>query len=206
MQFIIFAYVRQKIMDLKMEDFAFMNIDDKIKKFEQSCERLAQIDAEKLNEKLNIEIEEQIESELAEYVKKQENSYKKQCEKIVKDFNKSLFEYEIECKKNVQNVKEIINKELKEETKKRLELLVNKEEYFQLLLKKIKDSLEVANNDSSSVVFITNRDFQKYNHVLQEYNIKMEQLDDFYIGGCKLKNEKLGIMVDNTLKTSLDEI
>lgn len=183
-----------------------MNIDDKIKKFEQSCERLAQIDAEKLNEKLNIEIEEQIESELAEYVKKQENSYKKQCEKIVKDFNKSLFEYEIECKKNVQNVKEIINKELKEEAKKRLELLVNREEYFQLLLKKIKDSLEVANNDSSSVVFITNRDFQKYNHVLQEYNIKMEQLDDFYIGGCKLKNEKLGIMVDNTLKTSLDEI
>ena len=34
-----------------------MDLDNKIKKFEQSCERLAQIDAEKLNEKINTEIE-----------------------------------------------------------------------------------------------------------------------------------------------------
>ena len=39
-----------------MEDFTFMDLDNKIKKFEQSCERLAQIDAEKLNEKINTEI------------------------------------------------------------------------------------------------------------------------------------------------------
>ena len=30
-----------------------MDLDNKIKKFEQSCERLAQIDAEKFNEKIN---------------------------------------------------------------------------------------------------------------------------------------------------------
>ena len=53
-----------------MEDFTFMDLDNKIKKFEQSCERLAQIDAEKLNEKINTEIEEQINVELTEYVKK----------------------------------------------------------------------------------------------------------------------------------------
>lgn len=60
-----------------------MDLDNKIKKFEQSCERLAQIDAEKLNEKINTEIEEQINVELTEYVKKQEASYKKQCDKII---------------------------------------------------------------------------------------------------------------------------
>ena len=99
-----------------------MDLDNKIKKFEQSCERLAQIDAEKLNEKINTEIEEQINVELTEYVKKQEASYKKQCEKIVKDYNKALFEYEVECKKNVQNVKNIIKKELKEEVKRKLQI------------------------------------------------------------------------------------
>ena len=112
-----------------------MDLDNKIKKFEQSCERLAQIDAEKLNEKINTEIEEQINVELTEYVKKQEASYKKQCEKIVKDYNKALFEYEVECKKNVQNVKNIIKKELKEEVKRKLQIFTEKEEYLKYLIK-----------------------------------------------------------------------
>ena len=47
-----------------------MDLDNKIKKFEQSCERLAQIDAEKLNEKINTEIEEQINVELTSYSNK----------------------------------------------------------------------------------------------------------------------------------------
>ena len=183
-----------------------MDLDNKIKKFEQSCERLAQIDAEKLNEKINTEIEEQINVELTEYVKKQEASYKKQCEKIVKDYNKALFEYEVECKKNVQNVKNIIKKELKEEVKRKLQIFTEKEEYLQYLIKTINDSLSVVNNDCFSIIFVTNNDKQKYEEVLNRYNIKIDVLDNDFIGGCKLKNDKLGVIIDNTLKTNIDEI
>ena len=163
-------------------------------------------DAEKLNEKINTEIEEQINVELTEYVKKQEASYKKQCEKIVKDYNKALFEYEVECKKNVQNVKNIIKKELKEEVKRKLQIFTEKEEYLQYLIKTINDSLSVVNNDNSSIIFVTNNDKQKYEEVLNRYNIKIDVLDNDFIGGCKLKNDKLGVIIDNTLKTNLDEI
>ena len=160
----------------------------------------------KLNEKINTEIEEQINVELTEYVKKQEASYKKQCEKIVKDYNKALFEYEVECKKNVQNVKNIIKKELKEEVKRKLQIFTEKEEYLQYLIKTINDSLNVVNNDNSSIIFVTNNDKQKYEEVLNRYNIKIDVLDNDFIGGCKLKNDKLGVIIDNTLKTNLDEI
>ena len=163
-----------------------MDLDNKIKKFEQSCERLAQIDAEKLNEKINTEIEEQINVELTEYVKKQEASYKKQCEKIVKDYNKALFEYEVECKKNVQNVKNIIKKELKEEVKRKLQIFTEKEEYLQYLIKTINDSLSVVNNDCSSIIFVTNNDKQKYEEVLNRYNIKIDVLDNDFIGDLGL--------------------
>ena len=41
-----------------------MDINEKIKRLEESCERLAKDDAERLNEKIDKEIEEQIESDL----------------------------------------------------------------------------------------------------------------------------------------------
>lgn len=182
-----------------------MNIDDKIKKFEQSCEKLAQMDAEKLNEKINNEIEEQIETELEEYIKKQEIAYKKQCEKVVKEYNKSLFEYEVECKKSIQNVKDIINRELKDEIVKRLQVFTDRQEYVQYLLKNINDALKVVDNDSTSVIYVTKKDSEKYFEVLNKYNFQIGQLDDCFIGGCKVKSDKLGVVVDNTLKSNLDE-
>ena len=46
----------------------------------------------------------------------------------------------------------------------------------------------------------------KYEEVLNRYNIKIDVLDNDFIGGCKLKNDKLGVIIDNTLKTNIDEI
>ena len=175
-----------------------MDIDDKIKKFEQSCEKLAQIEAEKLNEKINNEIEGQIESELEDYIKKQEVIYKKQCEKIVK-------EYKVECKKNIQNVKDIINRELKEEIKRKLQVFTDGQEYIQYLVKNINDALKIVDNDNCSVIYVTKKDSEKYLETLSKYNLKIEQLDDCFIGGCKIKNDKLGVVIDNTLKSNLDE-
>ena len=58
-----------------------MDINEKIKRLEESCERLAKDDAERLNEKIDKEIEEQIESDLEEYEKNKsfliKNSVKK---------------------------------------------------------------------------------------------------------------------------------
>ena len=99
-----------------------------------------------------------------------------------------------------------IKKELKEEVKRKLQIFTEKEEYLQYLIKTINDSLNVVNNDNSSIIFVTNNDKQKYEEVLNRYNIKIDVLDNDFIGGCKLKNDKLGVIIDNTLKTNLDEI
>ena len=100
----------------------------------------------------------------------------------------------------------IENEELKEEVKRKLQIFNEKEEYLQYLIKTINDSLNVVNNDNSSIIFVTNNDKQKYEEVLNRYNIKIDVLDNDFIGGCKLKNDKLGVIIDNTLKTNLDEI
>ena len=100
----------------------------------------------------------------------------------------------------------IENEELKEEVKRKLQIFTEKEEYLQYLIKTINDSLSVVNNDNSSIIFVTNNDKQKYEEVLNRYNIKIDVLDNDFIGGCKLKNDKLGVIIDNTLKTNLDEI
>lgn len=183
-----------------------MDIDEKIKKFEQSCEKLAQIDAQRLNEKLNREIEEQIESDLDEYIKKQEVSYNKQCEKVVKEHNKSLFDYELECKKNIQNVKKIINRELKEEVERRIIDFSNKEEpYIQYLIRSIESALNVVENHNSSVIYVTKRDYERYRELLMKFGVEINCLEDSYIGGCKIVNADSGIIVDNTLKSNIEE-
>lgn len=181
-----------------------MNMDEKIKKFEQSCEKLAKCDAEKLDNKLNNEIEEQINLELEEYVKKQENAYKKQCEKIVKDYNKLIFDYEVECKKNILNVKNIIKKNLISELESALYNFINQKEYTEFLAKSISEVLEATGNDENSIIYITNKDYQTNKDILQKYNFKFEIIDNYYIGGCKLENKKIGVSIDNTLRCRLE--
>lgn len=183
-----------------------MDINEKIKRLEESCERLAKDDAERLNEKIDKEIEEQIESDLGEYEKKQELSYKKQCEKIVKKYNKDLFDYEIECKKNVQNVKNIIKRELKEEAERRLIKFLSDSDYERFLAKCINSVLEKVDNDMESILYLTKSDMDKYAEELRKYNIKVKELDNYFIGGCKLENLQKGIIIDNTLKSNLDDI
>ena len=34
--------------------------------------------------------------------------------------------------------------------------------------------------------------------LLQKYNFKFEIIDNYYIGGCKLENKKIGVSIDNT--------
>lgn len=182
-----------------------MNIDEKLKRFEESCEKLALCDAERLDNKLNSEIEEQINLELEEYVKKQEFSYKKQCEKIVKEYNKFLFDYEIECKKNILNVKSIIRKNLIDEVEEALYRFVDQKEYIEFLAKSITEVLEVVNNDINSVIYITNKDYIANKLALQKYNFEFRFIDNYYIGGCKLENRKLGITIDNTLRYRLEK-
>ena len=64
-------------------------------------------------------------------------------------------------------------------------------------IKTINDSLSVVNNDSSSIILVTNNDKQKYEEVLNRYNIKIDVLDNDFIGGCKLKNDKFGNAYEN---------
>jgi vacuolar-type H+-ATPase subunit E/Vma4 len=33
--------------------------------------------------------------------------------------------------------------------------------------------------------------------------LQIKELDEFFIGGCKVENEKIGVIIDNTLKTKM---
>ena len=56
-------------------------------------------------------------------------------------------------------------------------------------------------------LYITKQDEQKYKSKIKECypKIKINTIDNSYIGGCKCFSKDLNIFIDNTLKLSIEE-
>lgn len=183
-----------------------MNIEEKVKVFEESCQRLLQREITSLNKNIDFEIEKQIKDELEEYEKKEEIVYHKNLEKLEKDYNKQIYSLQMETKKEVLNVKKKLQKELRTEVEVCLKNFTNTPEYEKFLFNRIEETLQKIEYTENCNLGITNQDYQKYASQIQEkYSFTLFMIDEKYIGGCILEDKQAGIYMDNTIQNSIDE-
>ena len=78
-----------------------MNIEAKLQDFEKSLNRISNEDYNKIEKKIEEEIQDGIREELSEYENKKQIAYDKYVQKMEKDFNKKIFNYEMNCKKEI---------------------------------------------------------------------------------------------------------
>ena len=182
----------------------FMNLENKLKDFEESCLRLASKETEILKEDIKKEIEEQLKVELNEYAQKKEWNFNKTMEKMEKDYMKDIFLFQTECKKEILRAKQEVELDLKNQVIQLLENYTNTEQYKLFLFNKIENLLKKVKDVSNIKICIVSKDFEKFASELKEkFNSKIEEMDKSCIGGCILKSNE--VYIDDTLLNSVLE-
>ena len=183
-----------------------MNNQEKIKIFQESCQRLLNREVAELSKKIDTEIEQQIKDELQEYQEKEEFAYQKKLEKLEKDYNKQIYSLEMESKKDVLNQKKLIHKDLNKEVIQILKDFTKAPEYESFLMKRIEESIQKLENTNHAILGIVKQDEERYgNKIREKYQIEIKIIDDKFIGGCLLEDEMAGLAIDDTIQNSIDE-
>lgn len=183
-----------------------MGINEKLKKFEQSIKNTSNDEYEKINENVEEEIKNSIEQEIQEYEEKKYANYLKNVQKIEKDFNKKVFNYEMNSKKQIIDEGNRLREMMKDEAILKLKDFTNNEKYEKFLFKSIDQGFSKMDTFKGTCIGITKKDIEKYQkNISQKYNLNIKEIEDKYIGGCILENNEQGIIIDNTLLNMIDE-
>lgn len=183
-----------------------MNDQEKIKVFEESCQKLLNREVAELNKKIDTEIEQQLKDEIQEYQEKEELAYQKKLEKLEKDYNKQIYSLEMETKKEVLNQKKLIHKDLNKEVIHLLKDFTKTSEYEDFFMKKVEESIQKLENTEHAILGIVKQDEERYGkQIRKKYQIEVKIIEDKYIGGCILEDEMAGLAIDNTIQNSIDE-
>lgn len=183
-----------------------MKIEEKMKIFEASCQKLLQKETMELNKNIDSEIEKQIKDELEEYEQKEELAYHKRLEKLEKDYNKQINAGQMESKKEILNAKKNWQKDLKKEVENRLKQYTNLPEYETFLFGRIEETLKKTETTQNCMLGITQQDYERFaTKIQQKYQINLYTIANSYMGGCVLEDKQAGIYIDNTLQNSMEE-
>ena len=184
-----------------------VDIEKKLKLLEDSSIESAKNDFQLLQDKINNNIQEKTSENINNYRDVLADKYENEVNKIIRNFNKEVFEYEKASKMKIINFKENLINNLKSKIRRNLEDFVKSPEYKDYLIKNIKTTLEKAYFQSSFCkVYIVERDFYLFkDDILSYFNIQLDKITNSNIGGCLVINEQAKISIDNTIKNNIEE-
>ena len=177
-----------------------LEIESKLKKFQEVCLDMSNKDKQKLEDTLNKKAESKIQKEIDLYSKKLNSKLEREKIKLEKDFHKKNIDLQLKAKKQLLSEKERENQKLFHDCINSLKNYVNTNEYTNLLHQILENSLNYLDNTDNLTIYVTNRDVNKIN--FSNYG-KVKTLEDNYIGGLILENNDM--IIDNTFLTSLKE-
>ncbi len=174
---------------------------EKIEKIKKSCVEIAKRELAVLKEENTSYANEKISKMIEDYQDVLSIKYANELNKIEREYNRNLFDYEMEGNVSLNKFKAKLFDNIKTEVIKNLKEFTDSKEYKKYLIKNIEKTL---NNIDKGIIYITEKDFKKFKDELEKlFNTKIDKIDDTNIGGCMVVNNK--ISVDNTIKNNIEE-
>lgn len=191
-----------------------VDINKKIEKIEKNCIETAKKELSLLKSENDTFSEEEIQKKVDNYKNELSKKYEFEVNKIKREYNRSLFDYEMNQKKKVSEHRDSLIKEMENKIISEFKNFVNTPEYEDYLVKCVV-MLEMMIKDNEYTLFITEDDYNKYYQKYLErknlaeevesrkLNIKLDKISNDYIGGCIILDEKNKMSIDNTIKTNI---
>ena len=184
-----------------------MDIEKKLKNVEDNCINLAQKDADELKKATEKERAEKIADFISKYKEELEMKLNKEMANLNKNYNHSIFTLKKEGQIKVENFKKSKIRELKNKILDKYNDYKNTEEYKYDLISRIKATMGKAGEGSRFEIMVVENDYNNYIEMLKNefVNIDIKQLSNDYIGGCIIFNKDKKMLIDNTIRTVLEE-
>ena len=178
----------------------------KIEKLENNCITTAKNENEELK-KENTEIETKLlEEKISNYKYEIQKKQNEEFGKLLRDYNKNIFIYNMESKKKITQFKDTLILNIHKNLIERFFEYTESDDYINYLKNNVRQVLERVKNTEDCKIFITKRDIQKYrDELMREFGVEVDEISDENIGGCMLVNIKEKISIDNTLKNNIFE-
>ena len=178
----------------------------KIEKIENSCINTAKNENNELK-KENDEIEKKLlDEKIANYEAELEKKLTSEFGKMLRDYNKNIFEYSMDSQKKITQFKDTLALNIYKVLIQRFLGFTESPEYLEFLKNNIRQVLEKVEEPENCKIFITAKDIKRYREELMtEFCIDIDEISDENIGGCMLVNIKEKISMDNTLKNNIYE-
>jgi len=178
----------------------------KIEKLENNCITTAKNENEELK-KENTEIETKLlEEKISNYKYEIQKKQNVEFGKLLRDYNKNIFIYNMESKKKITQFKDTLILNIHKNLIERFFEYTGSDDYINYLKNNVRQVLERVKNTEDCKIFITKRDIQKYrDELMREFGVEVDEISDENIGGCMLVNIKEKISIDNTLKNNIFE-
>lgn len=116
-----------------------MDVNEKLERFGQSLEDVSNKEYREIEEVVEQEIKSGIEQEITEYENKKKINYEKTIQRIEKDYNKKVFSYELNCKKQIIDEGKKLKEKIKAEAISKLKEFINTEKYKDVLINSIEE-------------------------------------------------------------------
>ena len=118
-----------------------MDVNEKLQQFGQSLEEISNKEYKQIEQEVDNEIKTGIEEEIKEYENKKQANFDKTSQRIEKDYNKKVYNYEIQCKKEIIDEQKNLKENLKNEIRNRLVEFVKNDRYQDVLIKSIDERI-----------------------------------------------------------------
>lgn len=181
------------------------NLEQRLERIEKIALENARKDLKQIKDENDYNTSLKLEEISENYREYLADKYENELKKIDRDYNKEVYDFEIDERIRLKNFKENILKGIKSNIINQITLFVNSNEYKDYLFKNVNLAFNKINADNT-ILYLTQKDIERYASQIQEIiEIKIEKMDDKYIGGSMLLNKDKKISIDNTLLTSIEE-
>ena len=182
-----------------------IDIDKKIDKIEKNCLEMARKELSNIKTENDEISEEKILEKVNIYKEELAQKYENELNKLEREFNRNIFDYEMNQKMQVSNLKKTIIQEKEEKIKLEFGQFTNTSEYKYYLLRNIERVLSKIKSKKCTI-FITEKDYDKYyKDISMAFNNFVDKIDNDNIGGCVIIDAQNKVSIDNTLKNNIAE-
>jgi vacuolar-type H+-ATPase subunit E/Vma4 len=184
-----------------------MDLEKKLKNVEDNCINLAKKDAEALRKTTEKERDEKIAEYIAKYKEELDAKLNKEIALLNKNYNHDVFNMKKEGKIKIENFKKNKLRDIKRKILDKFNDYKKTDEYKYSLISRIKATMEKAGEGTSFEIMIVENDYNNYIEMIKNEfsNIDIKQISDDFIGGCLIFNKDKKMLIDNTIKTVLEE-
>ncbi len=181
-------------------------ISRKLEKIKNNCINTAKQENAELKLENDKTEKELLEKMIAEYEFEVQKKFENEINKLNRDYNKNIFNYDMESRRKLTKFKDTLILYIHKILIEKFVQFSGTEEYREFLRNNVRQVLSKVNSNENCTIFVTNKDMEKYgNDLKNEFGVEVQTIEDSYIGGCMLVNDRERVSIDNTLKNNISE-